>query len=55
MDFALASILFIGLALNRRYLQTPCELLVNNQTMLYTISANAEIGIGFTLIFMFVT
>jgi len=39
----------------KRYLQTPCELLVNNQTMLYTTSANAEIGIGFTLIFMFVT
>lgn len=40
---------------NRRYLQRPCEFLTTNRAMLYMTSANAEIGLGFTLIFLILT
>lgn len=41
--------------MNRRFLQRPCDLLANNRTKLQMASANAEIGIGFMLIFMILT
>jgi len=41
--------------MNRNFLRRPCELLTQNRTMLHMTSTNAEIGIGFTLIFKILT
>jgi hypothetical protein len=39
----------------KNFLRKPCELLTQNRTMLHMTSTNAEIGIGFTLIFKILT
>ncbi|XP_024381121.1 uncharacterized protein [Physcomitrium patens] len=46
---------FNNTQLYKRFLKRACDLLANNRTMLHMISANAEIGIGFQLIFMILT
>jgi hypothetical protein len=46
---------FNNTLLYKNYLKKPCELLATNRTMLHMASANAEIGIGFTLIFKILT
>jgi hypothetical protein len=46
---------FSSTQLFKKYLEQPCVMLLNNMTAVRTMSTNAEIFIGFLLIFLFLT
>jgi len=49
------SLKIVGWCGCRKYLEQPCAMLLNNMTAVRTMSTNAEIFIGFLLIFLFLT